>query len=298
MAQHGGIEGGVWYRASLKSLVWYPYPEFGDAGYAVPETWDELISLSNQMVADGETPWSIGMESSGATGWVATDWMEDIMLRTATPEQYDQWVAGDLAFDSPEVRRAADLMADIWFNADYVLNGRSSIVTTNFGDANAPLEKNPPQAWLHRQASFITGFFGDGIEVGSDIRYFYFPPIDSEQGSPALVAGDIMSPFNQDAATAALMRYLATGESIKAWVETGEVISPHNDAQLSWYPDDWSRGYAEIIEDADTVRFDASDLMPGEVGTGAFWTEMTDWVEGTDTLEEALQAIDAAWPQD
>ena len=297
MALYNGIEAGVWYRANIKSLVWYPHPEFGDAGYEIPETWDELLALSDEMVADGGTPWSIAMESSGATGWVATDWIEDIMLRTATPEQYDQWVAGELPFDSEPVRRAANIMAEIWFNEDYVLGGTNSILTVPFGDGTAPLEANPPRAWLHRQASFIVGFFGEETELGEDMRYFYLPPIDEEEGRPVLTAGDILSPMTDDPATAAAMRYLSEGLSTKAWVESGTMVSPHNDADLDWYPTEWSRGYADILQNADTVRFDASDLMPGQVGTGSFWTGMTNWVAGDD-LGTVLGNIDESFPED
>jgi len=295
MVTYKGQMAGVWYRASVKSLVWYPHPEFGDAGYKIPQSWDELLALSDQMVKDGHTPWSIGIESSGATGWVATDWMEDIMLRTVTPQKYDDWVTGKLKFDSPEVKRAANLMAKIWFNKDYVLGGTNSILTVPFGDAINPLTKNPPQAWLHRQASFIVNFFPDGIKLGQDMRYFYFPPIDKEQGKPVLIAGDIFSAMQDRPEVRAVMRWLTTGESTKAWVESGSMVAPQKDAKLDWYPDKWARGYAEILQNADTVRFDGSDMMPGAIGTGAFWTGMVNWVNGT-PLDTVLKNIDAAWP--
>jgi alpha-glucoside transport system substrate-binding protein len=297
MATVNDIMAGVWYRTSVKSLVWYPHPEFGNAGYEVPETWDELMQLTEQMAQEGDAPpWSIGIESSGATGWVATDWMEDIMLRTVSPEKYDQWVNGELAFNSPEVKNAASIMADIWFNEDYVLGGTQSILTVPFGDAINPLAKDPPQAWMHRQASFIVNFFPENAKIGEDLRYFYLPPIEEEQGSPVLVAGDIMSAMVDRPAVRDTMRWLAQGDSTKAWVETGAMVAPHKDAKLEWYPDEWSRGYAEILQNADTVRFDASDLMPGQVGTGSFWTGMVDWVSGQD-LEESLQQIDESWPE-
>ena len=146
---------GIWYRASLKSLVWYPVPEFEEAGYEIPQTWDEMIALSEQIVADGDTPWCIGMESATATGWVGTDWIEDIMLRTAGAEAYDQWVSGELDFNSEEVRRAFETFGDIVMNPDYVLGGTTAVLTTPFGDAPTPMFDDPPNCWLHRQASFI-----------------------------------------------------------------------------------------------------------------------------------------------
>lgn len=291
---------GVWYRASLKSLVWYAKPVFEEMGYDIPQTWDEMLALSDQMVEDGYTPWSVAIESSGATGWVATDWMEDIMLRTATPEQYDAWVAGELPFNSAEVRRAAEIMGDIFFNEDYVLGGTDAILTVPFGDGPAPLLQDPPFALMHRQATFITGFFPDG---GSEISqglidYFYLPPIDEEEGRPVLGAGDMFSAFEDRPEVRAVMRYLSTGESTRGWLIQGGFVSPHKDADFNWYPSQVERGYAEILQSADTFRFDASDLMPGAVGAGTFWTGMVDYINGGGAnLEQILQAIDDSYPE-
>ncbi len=297
IATMNDIMAGIWYRANVKSLVWYPQPEFSEAGYEVPETWDEMMELSRTMADDGTPPWSIGIESSGATGWVATDWLEDIMLRTVPPEKYDAWVQGELPFNSEEVKRAANIMGEIWFNEDFVLGGTQSILTVPFGDAVEPLFRDPPQAWLHRQASFITDFFPEDAEVGEDVNFFYLPPIDEEEGKPVLGAGDIMAAFEDRPEVRAVMRYLATGESIKAWVQSGGVVAPHKDARLDWYPTEANRRYAEILQEADTFRFDGSDMMPGQVGTGAFWNQMTNWVGGSD-LETVLENIDQAWPEE
>ncbi len=298
MSRHeDGAIMGAWYRTSVKSLVWYPPAVFEEEGYEIPTTWDELLALSDQMVADGYTPWSISMESGGATGWVGTDWIEDIMLRIHPPEVYDAWVAGDLRFDSPEVREAFEYLEEIWMNDDYVLGGAGSILTVPFGDGANPLVMDPPRALLHRQASFITAFLPDGTEVGpdGDINFFYLPQIKPELGDPVLVAGDIMSAMRDRPEVRAVMRYLATGESTRGWLEQGGFVAPHADVPLDWYPAE-DRPYAEIVQDADVVRFDASDLMPGAVGTGSFWTGMVDFVSG-DSLDDVLPAIDASWPR-
>src|SRR5690606_12516909 len=140
----GKILAGIWNRRNVKSLVWYPKKQFEEAGYKIPETWDEMMALTEQIAKDGDPAWSIGIESGAATGWTATDWVEDIMLRTTTPENYDKWVNGELPFTSPEVKRAVELMSDIWMNKDYVYGGTKSIVTTAFGDAPAPMFTDPP----------------------------------------------------------------------------------------------------------------------------------------------------------
>jgi alpha-glucoside transport system substrate-binding protein len=294
----GEIMAGVWQRVNGKSLVWYPKAQFEAAGYEIPTTWDELIALSDQIVADGDTPWCIGIESGTATGWAATDWMEEIMLRTTSLENYDKWVTGELDFASPEVKNAAEVMSDLWLNEDYVYGGRAAIVSTFFGDSPLPMFDDPPQCWLHKQGNFITSFFPAGVEAGVDYDFFYFPPIDETYGKPVLVAGDIFAMFNDRPEVRAVMEYFTTGASVEGWVRSGGAISPHQDSSLDWYSNDIDRGVAEIILNADSVRFDGSDLMPGEVGAGSFWKGMTDYMSGTVDLDTALAEIDAAWPTD
>jgi len=291
----GDIMAGIWNRSNLKSLVWYPKKQFEEAGYEIPETWDELLALTDQIAADGDPAWAIGIESGAATGWAATDWIEDIMLRTTSPENYDKWVSGELPFTSDEVKNAVQKMSEIWLNDDYVYGGRKSIVTTSFGDAPTPMFDNPPKAWLHRQGNFITSFFPSGLEPGVDYDWFYFPPIDEQYGKPVLVAGDIYAMFNDRPEVRAVMEFFTTGESIKTWVQSGGVIAPMNDAKLEWYSSDVDRRMAELIQNATTIRFDGSDLMPGSVGAGTFWKGMTDYVSGTVDLDESMEEIQAGW---
>ena len=298
LAEIEGIQAGVWYRASIKSLVWYNIPAFEAEGYDIPETWDEMIALSDEMVGDGYFPWTIAIESSGATGWVATDWIEDIMLRIHPPEVYDEWVAGDLGFNSGEFKEALEYMAEIWFNEDYVLGGREGIVLTGFGDGITPLAVEPPAALMHRQANFIIGFMPQGgEEVGSQIGFFYLPPIDPAQGRPVLGAGDLLGAMQDRPEVRAMMRYLSTPDATRAWLESGGFVAPHRNTPLEWYPTEVDRGIAEILAAATTFRFDASDLMPGAVGAGTFWTGMTDLVNDPDAdVDAILDSIDASFP--
>ena len=296
-SKDGPIMAGVWGRANGKSLVFYPKKAFDAAGYKVPQTWDELMTLTDQIANDGDTPWCIGIESGAATGWAMTDWVEDVMLRTTSPENYDKWVKGELKFDSPEVKNAMKYVTAIWFNDKYVYGGRKAITTTSFGDAPKPMFQDPAKCWLHRQGNFITSFFPEGLKPGVDYDFFYLPPIDPQYGKPVLGAGDIYAMFNDRPEVRAVIQYFSTGDSVKGWVQAGGAISPHKDSSLDWYGDPVTKKVAEIIQGATTFRFDGSDLMPGAVGAGSFWKSMTDYVSGSIDETTALKQIDASWPK-
>ncbi len=292
----GPISAGVWERVNGKSLVWYPKAAWDEAGYEIPTTAEELQTLMDTMVEDGVTPWCFGIESGAATGWAATDWTEEMMLRTTTLENYDAWVAGDLPFASPEVQNAVEAWGFL-LDDQYVYGGRDSVAITNFGDAPLPMFEDPPQCYMHRQGNFITSFFPEGTVAGEDYDFFYFPGVDPAYGNPVLVAGDIWAAFSDRPEVMAVIQYFTYGSHLRVWMEQGGAISPHMDADLSWYGSDIERKIGEIIVNATAVRFDASDLMPGAVGAGTFWTEMTAYVSGGKELQPALEAIDASWPR-
>jgi alpha-glucoside transport system substrate-binding protein len=299
----GEFEGehyGIPTNVNLKSMVWYPKDDFDAAGYTVPETWDELLALSDQIVADGGSPWCVGFESGGATGWPATDWMEDIMLATAGQETYTQWINHEIPFNDASVVRAGELFGDIMFADGYVLGGAENTVSLAFGDAPGPMFQDPPGCWLHRQASFITAFFPEGVEAGVDYDWFPFPAID-QQGT--LFAGELAVVFrNAPEVVDFVERFMAEDVQCAMGGEPGSSrISPNINVGSDCYPNPILAGASEVLAAAlggeGSAGFDASDQMPSEVGAGSFWTGMVEYLQGgAGSLQGVLDNIESGWP--
>ncbi|EAQ05205.1 MULTISPECIES: ABC transporter substrate-binding protein [Yoonia] len=286
---------GFFYKVDVKSLVWYSPENFEDAGYDVPETMEQLIALSEQIVADGGTPWCIGLGSGGATGWPATDWVEDMMLRTQPPAVYDAWVSNELPFDAPEVVNAIEQFGLFARNDAFVAGGAGAVATTDFRDSPKGLFDSPPQCYMHRQASFIPAFFPEGTEVGADADFFYFPAYESEDlGSPVLGAGTLWAITNPSDAANDLIEFLKTPEAHEIWMGLGGFLTPHTGVDNAAFGDPTLSNMNDILLGATTFRFDASDLMPGAVGAGSFWTGMVDYAGGADAAEVAA-GIQASW---
>jgi alpha-glucoside transport system substrate-binding protein len=226
---------------------------------------------------------------------VGTDWLEEILLRTAPPEAYDAWVRGELKFDSPEIRRAFAIMESIWLGDGFVYGGTENILEERFFTNSTHLFEDPPGCYLHKQATFIQDFFPEDVEYARDYDFFPLPPIDPEYGQAVLGGGDIQAMFNDRPEVREVMRYLTTGESVKDLVQAGSYISPHRDTPFDWYSSPADLRFAQMVLEADTYRYDGSDLMPPEVGVDAFWKGIVAWVEGED-LETVLRDIDSSWP--
>ncbi len=298
LGSYNGQVYGVFHRVNAKSFVWYPKKAFAAKGYTIPKTWDELVALQNKIVADGGVPWSVGFESGGATGWVGTDWLEDIMLRTAGPAVYDKWVNHEIPFNDPAVKNAMRYISDIFMNPKYVYGGSTNILTTNFGDAVKPLFDNPPKAFMHRQGNFITGFMPENIQANleTEVGVFALPAINPAWGTPVLGGGDQFVAFNDRPEVQEFMAFLTTWEACAPWAKAGGALFPHKTQNFADYGSNIEREIAKILVNATVFRFDASDLMPAEVGAGSFWTGMVDFVSGRN-VDTVLQTIERSWPK-
>ncbi|MCM1982368.1 ABC transporter substrate-binding protein [Lyngbya confervoides] len=293
----GTVEGklyGIWMRADPKSIVWYNPKAFQARGYQIPETWSDLQALTQKIQAAGAVPWCLGMESGDATGWVGTDWVESILLRTAGPQVYDQWVNRQIPFTAPAVKMAFERFGAIARDPRQVVGGTTGVVSIPFGDSPAPLFDNPPGCYLHRQASFIIDFLPNKVNLETDVNVFELPSINPQWGKPLLVGGLVFSLLNDRPEARAMMEYLISAQPHR--ILAGQnYITPHQGVPLSAYGNPLMRRQAQILRQAESIRFDGSDLMPAQVGTGTFWTGMVDYVGGED-LDTVLQTIDRSWP--
>lgn len=286
---------GFFYNVNVKSLVWYNPENFEDAGYDVPESMEDLKALTDQIVADGDTPWCIGLGSGAATGWPATDWVEDLMLRTQPPEVYDAWTANEIPFNDERVIAAIEEFG--WFALDdaKVSGGSGAVASTDFRDSPKGLFTSPPQCYMHRQASFVPAFFPEDVEFGVDTDFFYMPSYaDKDLGNPVLGGGTLMAITSPSDGTSELMKFFTLPLSHEVMMAQTGFLTPHNGVNVEAYKDDTLRGLGEILLGATTFRFDGSDLMPGGVGAGTFWTGMVDYTGGK-SAKDVADEIQASW---
>lgn len=303
---YGSVDGVLYATplgANVKSFVWYSPGDFADAGYEIPTTWDDLMALTDQIVADhpDSKPWCAGIESGDATGWPATDWLEDTVLRSAGADVYDQWIDHEIPFNDPEIVKALGMAGDILKNPDYVNGGLGnvqSIATAPWNESGNGIPDGT--CWLHRAANFYQANWDEGVEVGEDgdVYAFYLPSVSADE-KPLLGGGEFVTAFSDRDEVQQFQAYLASPEwaNEKARVTGQGWISANNglDGSLLQSPID-KLSFDLLTDDSYTFRFDGSDLMPGAVGAGSFWTEMTSWIASDKSDQAVLDAIEASWP--
>jgi alpha-glucoside transport system substrate-binding protein len=291
---------GMLTSANVKGLIFYNKPAWASAGYPTEvDSIDALNQLTEQIKADGNTPWCMGIESDTATGWPATDWFETLIAKYNGVEGYNGWVTHEIPFDSDEVRQAADEFETLLFTEGNVLGGRDAIASTNFGTAGNPMfDDGGPSCWMYNQGSFITGFFPKEIlaDLDANVGVMGFPPAEAGGDNPVIGGGDLAMLLSENDNAKTVMQYLSETDIGNDAAPTSSFISPHTDFNLALYPNETTKTIAGVAYESTAFLFDGSDQMPGEVGAGTFWQDMTAWISGQEDLDTALSNIDASWP--
>ncbi|MEU5386507.1 ABC transporter substrate-binding protein [Kitasatospora cineracea] len=305
--EYGSVNGTFYaapMSANMKSLVWYSPKAFKAAGYEVPKTWQDLIALSDKIArAGGETkPWCGGIGSGTATGWPATDWLEEVVLGSYGGDVYDQWISHKVKFSDEKITTAMKTVADwmqnpAWVNAGF--GDVKTIATTTFQDAGTPILSN--KCAMLQQASFYRAQWPKGTSIGpdGDVFAFHLPAVNPQVTNPVEGGGEFLAAFSDRPEVQAVQNYLSTSE----WAGSRVKVSPgwvsaNQGVDKSLYTDPIDKLSAESLTDPSaTFRFDASDLMPAAVGSGAEWKALTAWFAEGQSIQKTAADIDAAWPQ-
>lgn len=295
------VDGGEFsapFRQSVKSLVWYRPSVFEENGWAVPGTLDELDDLVDEIEQDREAgiaPWCFSMESGSATGWAATDWVEDLVLRRAGPEVYDEWANGERDFDDARIRDAMTEFEELVVETGRAAGGLRTILQTPVLEGSEPLFGDPPGCAMYKQASFAESWFPDGAVADGDVDFFVLPGVDADEAPPLVIGEDLLVQFSDDPAVHRLMTYLVSPDGAREWAARGGFFNARQDVDPESYFTSTDRRFAALLEEDRVLRPDATDAMPPAIGSDLVWSEITSWIAGATTLDEFVTTIDTAY---
>lgn len=292
LGSYGGKLYGVYFKVANKSVIWYNPKEFKKNGWAVPKTWDELIALDKKIVSEGKTPWSIGSD----IGWPLSDWIENIMIRTAGPEVYEKWINHEISWTDPAVKKAFQVWGQIVGDPKNLAGGIDGTLATTFQNGAIAVFQENPKAYMYYEGDFMGGIVTSqlpNVKLGEDMDFFAFPPIDAKYGVPVVGGADVFVAFSDKPAVKKLMKYLTTVQANEIAVKNG-FLSQNKGVSLDVYPNIVSKNSASILTKAEIYVFDASDLMPPAVGNqGGFWDACKKYIQDPSKLDSILAEMEA-----
>jgi len=299
-------------KADVKSMFWYPVKAFAAKGYTVPKTWDELVALSDKIIADGSHPFCVSAGGPGtATGWELTDWIEEVLAKSEDPSVTAGWIDHSIKFSDPKIKAAFDKVGSLLFKQGAIDGGGAQAVNNDLKTAMDPMfdgDTLTPGCWMQKIPTWYgPDFFPDRRTNGGESKYKIgddgdiaiapFPTI-SDQYKGVEGSSDSFMVLVDRPEVRALAEFLATPEGLEGWIKSVGVLSPNSKVPAEWYANNYKLKVAnQILSGATAVIFDASDLMPPSVGGGSFWTQISDWANSNGSNTDAvLKAIDDSWP--
>jgi len=285
-----GTQYGILYKGANKSTIWYNVASFEEAGVEAPETWEELSEAAETIKAAGITPYSVGVD----VGWPITDFFENVYIRSAGVEMYDQLTRHEIPWTDQSVKDALAIMADVVGDPANLVGGTDGALQTEMPDSVAKVFTDSPEAAMVIIGDFAPGVTETTLEPETGYNVFTFPSVEGSE--PAVVGGgDLFVKFKDSPAADAFLEYLTTAEAAEIWAARGGFSSPNKNIDLDVYPDEITRVTAGALSEAEVFRFDMSDLQPsafgGTTGAGLF-KAFTDFVANPDDIDGITQQME------
>jgi alpha-glucoside transport system substrate-binding protein len=291
LGSHDGELYGLFFKGANKSTVWYNVPAFEEAEVEPPQTWEEFVQAAETLRDSGTPPLAIG----GGAGWVLTDWFENIYLRSAGAEMYDMLTRHEMPWTDASVKEALTTFGEILSGDGFVYQGPTDLTFEESVDA---VLADEPKAAMVFEGDFVPGAtdIAKGAEAGTGYDFFEFPSIDGS--APAVVGGgDVVVMLEDTPQARALVEFLATPDAAEIWAGQGGFASPNKDVGADAYPNEIGGRTATSLAEAETFRFDLSDLVPTELGgdvPGSMWGILQDFAENPSDVDGTAAKLEAA----
>ena len=299
LASYQGTLYGVLPKANTKGTVWYSPKNFQDVGGSVPQTWNDLIAVSDKIANAGKYPWAMGIESAASSGWPGTDWVSTIYIKKYGPDMFDQWTSHKIPWTHPSVKDAFQMFGSIVQGKHYINGAPQAILATNFQDAAYQPFATPPKAYMYFLGDFTAGFIQSqyaSLKAGTDYTFFDFPSIEDKYKGNVIGGADIIAAFKDNDGTRQLLEYISSAEAQTIWVKRGGATSVNKAVQSSDYPNEIASKAAQQMINASAVRLSAGDLVPGALQT-AFWKGIVSFVGDPKSLDSILSTLESSAQQ-
>jgi alpha-glucoside transport system substrate-binding protein len=281
---------GVFFKGANKSTVWYNTQVFEDAGVEAPTTWEDLLTAAETINASGVPAYSIG----GSEGWTLTDLFENLYLRIAGPEKYDQLERHEIPWTDQSVKDTLTEMGKVLGDTKNLAGGRQGALQTDFATSVSQVYADPPKAAMIFEGDFVAGNIQNETQaqIGEGANAFAFPSVNGQGEGYVVGGGDVFVMFKDSPAAQAFIRYVTTPEAHEIWASRGGFSSPNKNVGADVYPNEILGELATALAQAETFRFDLSDLLPATFGSDALFKGLQDFLGNPGNVDAIAQQLE------
>ena len=258
-----------------------------------------MVALSTKISQSGKYPWSMGLASGAASGWPASDWIDQIYLSTNGPDMVDKWVAHKIPWTDPTIKNAFQMFGQIADGSHYINGAPASILATAFQDASYLPYDSPPKAYMYYLGDFTLGFITaqfPSLQAGTDFNFFDFPTINPTYAGAVTGGADMIFAMKDNNGTRQFMQYMSTAEAQTIWIKQGGASSVNKSVDPSAYPNQVQLNAAKQLAGATFFRSSPDDLMPVAMES-AYWKGTLAYIANPGQLDSILSGLETTATQ-
>ncbi|RHW42858.1 carbohydrate ABC transporter substrate-binding protein [Neobacillus notoginsengisoli] len=138
------------------NVLWYNKKIFADNNLEAPKSFDDFFKVADALKAKGITPLALGDKEP----WTATHLFESVLLGTMGPDNFKKLWTGEVGFDDPKVKEAAEIFKKMMA---YVNEDHSS---RNWQDASQLVGTG--EAAMNVMGDWAKGYFSNDLKLKAD----------------------------------------------------------------------------------------------------------------------------------
>ena len=284
-----------WTRLFPNSLIWYDISKLNETNVQF-ESFESLLEQTKQIADEGSSPWCANSESSSSTGWIQTNWLEDILLTKYGPEVYDKWSRLEIRASNIKIYSSLKIIGELIFYENHIYNGTQSIRNNEFRNLPKIMLNDTTSCFLSWSGHYFKYYIPENYEYLKDYGVVAVPTINF-QNSVVGIGDNIVLTKNDDLSKKVISKILSKnfGETWSSYSDS-EFISANKYFDENKITNQLTKHEFQIVHSAlniDNFRYDASELMARPIGANDLWVFFINYLaQGEDQLVKLLNDLD------
>ena len=298
-SQKDNINYGVLFRLIPNSLIWYDVGKYERLGSPNFESFEDMISFTKQYSSFDNPLWCMDIESGASTGWIATNWLEDLILHEYGPDIYDDWFKQIITSQNNEITLSILNIGKLIFDENAVYGGNQRIITKEFRNNYRNLLDEDNSCVFSWSGHFASMYFPSNKSYEYDYDFFKFP---SKSNKNAMVGiGDSLVILNESNKSIEVFRSLVDDNFGQSWISKRDsaFISGNKNSNIEQIENKMLLKETLLVRNAlneDLFRYDASELMERRIGADHLLYALKKYISlGSEFINEVTEELDSKY---
>ena len=258
-----------------------------------------MISFTKEYSSFDNPLWCMDIESGASTGWIATNWLEDLILHEYGPDTYDDWLTQRIKSQNNEITLSILNIGKLIFEENAVYGGNQRIITKEFRNNYRNLLDEDNSCVFSWSGHFANMYFPADKSYEYDFDFFKFP---SESNKNAMVGiGDSLVILNESNKSIEVFRSLVDDNFGQSWISKRDsaFISGNKNSNIEKIENKMLLKETLLVRNAlneDLFRYDASELMERRIGADHLLYALKKYISlGSEFINEVTEELDSKY---